>query len=83
LVYIRTCPLRKYRGLKEKDREIYKFKQNIYLETDGKFPGATSMSIINLPDGKKMVVDSKNKSFLTDYERYVNADERALEYKIL
>ena len=29
--------------------------------------------IINLPDGKKMVVDSKVS--LTDYERYVNADE--------
>lgn len=29
--------------------------------------------IINLPDGKKMVIDSKVS--LTDYERYINADE--------
>ena len=29
--------------------------------------------IINLPDGKKMIVDSKVS--LTDYERYVNADD--------
>ena len=33
--------------------------------------------IINLPNGNKMVVDSKVS--LTDYERYVNADEEARE----
>lgn len=33
--------------------------------------------IINLPDGKKMIVDSKVS--LTDYERYVNADDDVKE----
>lgn len=33
--------------------------------------------IINLPDGKKMVIDSKVS--LTDYERYVNADDEERE----
>ncbi len=33
--------------------------------------------IINLPDGKKMVIDSKVS--LTDYERYINAEEEERE----
>ena len=33
--------------------------------------------IINLPDGKKMVIDSKVS--LTDYERYINADDEERE----
>lgn len=53
----------------EKDRE-YTVQQS-FTRKDGKrvLPDV----IINLPDGKKMVVDSKVS--LTDYERYVNADD--------
>jgi DNA recombination protein RmuC len=53
----------------EKDRE-YSVQQS-FTRTDGSrvLPDV----IINLPDGKKMIVDSKVS--LTDYERYVNADE--------
>ena len=53
----------------EKDRE-YTVQQS-FTRADGSrvLPDV----IINLPDGKKMVVDSKVS--LTDYERYVNADE--------
>ncbi len=53
----------------EKDRE-YSVQQNFTLED-----GSRSLPdvIINLPDGKKMIVDSKVS--LTDYERFVNADD--------
>ena len=53
----------------EKDRE-YSVQQS-FKRDDGSrvMPDV----IINLPDGKKMVVDSKVS--LTDYERYINADE--------
>lgn len=53
----------------EKDRE-YSVQQS-FKRDDGSrvMPDV----IINLPDGKKMVVDSKVS--LTDYERYVNASE--------
>lgn len=53
----------------EKDRE-YTVQQS-FSRADGSrvLPDV----IINLPDGKKMIVDSKVS--LTDYERYVNADE--------
>jgi len=53
----------------EKDRE-YTVQQS-FKRADGSrvLPDV----IINLPDGKKMVVDSKVS--LTDYERYINADE--------
>ncbi|MEH6760746.1 MAG: DNA recombination protein RmuC [Maribacter arcticus] len=53
----------------EKDREYT--VQQTFIRADGSrvLPDV----IINLPDGKKMVVDSKVS--LTDYERYVNADE--------
>lgn len=53
----------------EKDRE-YSVQQS-FLREDGSrvMPDV----IINLPDGKKMVVDSKVS--LTDYERYTNAEE--------
>ena len=53
----------------EKDRE-YTVQQSFSL------PDGTRVLpdvIIHLPDGKKMIVDSKVS--LTDYERYVNADE--------
>jgi DNA recombination protein RmuC len=53
----------------EKDRE-YSVQQSFTLEDGSRvLPDV----IINLPDGKKMVVDSKVS--LTDYERYVNAEE--------
>lgn len=57
----------------EKDRE-YSVQQSFTTE-DGKrvLPDV----IINLPDGKKMVVDSKVS--LTDYERYVNSEEEDRE----
>jgi len=53
----------------EKDRE-YVVQQSFTLD-DGirVLPDV----IINLPDGKKMIVDSKVS--LTDYERYVNAED--------
>ena len=52
----------------EKDRE-YSVQQSFQREDGSRvLPDV----IINLPDGKKMIVDSKVS--LTDYERYVNAD---------
>ncbi|MRH99937.1 DNA recombination protein RmuC [Kriegella sp. EG-1] len=53
----------------EKDRE-YLVQQSFTLE-DG--TRVLPDVIINLPDGKKMIVDSKVS--LTDYERYVNAED--------
>ncbi|SIQ56005.1 DNA recombination protein RmuC [Maribacter ulvicola] len=53
----------------EKDRE-YLVQQSFTRENGSRvLPDV----IINLPDGKKMVVDSKVS--LTDYERYVNAED--------
>ncbi len=53
----------------EKDRE-YTVQQSFQREDGSRvLPDV----IIHLPDGKKMVVDSKVS--LTDYERYVNAEE--------
>ena len=53
----------------EKDRE-YSVQQSFQREDGSRvLPDV----IINLPDGKKMIVDSKVS--LTDYERYVNAEE--------
>ncbi len=53
----------------EKDRE-YTVQQSFTLE-DG--TRVLPDVIIHLPDGKKMIVDSKVS--LTDYERFVNADD--------
>ncbi|AEM72307.1 RmuC-domain protein [Allomuricauda ruestringensis DSM 13258] len=53
----------------EKDRE-YSVQQS-FKRTDG--TRVLPDVIIHLPDGKKMVVDSKVS--LTDYERYTNAEE--------
>ncbi|HLN96458.1 MAG TPA: DNA recombination protein RmuC [Flavobacterium sp.] len=57
----------------EKGREY--FVQNSHTTTDGArvYPDV----IINLPDGKKMIVDSKVT--LTAYERYVNEDDDTLK----
>lgn len=53
----------------EKDRE-YSVQQSFTREDGSKvLPDV----IIHLPDGKKMVVDSKVS--LTDYERYINAED--------
>lgn len=55
----------------EKDRE-YVVQQSFTLDDGSRvLPDV----IINLPDGKKMIVDSKVS--LTDYERLVNAEEEA------
>ncbi|MEX0288425.1 MAG: DNA recombination protein RmuC [Flavobacteriaceae bacterium] len=57
----------------EKDRE-YTVQQSFVREDGSRvLPDV----IIHLPDGKKMVVDSKVS--LTDYERYVNAEEEMQE----
>lgn len=53
----------------EKDRE-YSVQQSFTLE-DG--TRVLPDVIIHLPDGKKMIVDSKVS--LTDYERYINAED--------
>jgi DNA recombination protein RmuC len=61
----------------EKDREYFVQKS---FDTEGGskvFPDV----VINLPDGKKMIVDSKVS--LTAYERYVNEDDDALKATFL
>ncbi|MFS4492147.1 DNA recombination protein RmuC [Maribacter sp. 2308TA10-17] len=61
----------------EKDRE-YHVQQSFTLEDGSRvLPDV----IINLPDGKKMIVDSKVS--LTDYERFVNAEDDDEQAKFL
>ncbi len=61
----------------EKDRE-YSVQQSFTLSDGSRvLPDV----IIHLPDGKKMVVDSKVS--LTDYERFVNSDDDGLKDKFL
>jgi len=57
----------------EKDREY--FVQQSFVTDDGNrvFPDV----VINLPDGKKMIVDSKVT--LTAYERYINEEDENLK----
>lgn len=57
----------------EKDREY--FVQQSHTTEDGNkvFPDV----VINLPDGKKMIVDSKVT--LTAYERYINEEDETLK----
>ena len=57
----------------EKDREY--FVQQSFVTEDGNrvFPDV----VINLPDGKKMIVDSKVT--LTAYERYINEEDDTLK----
>ncbi len=57
----------------EKDRE-YSVQQS-FTKEDG--TRVLPDVIIHLPDGKKMIVDSKVS--LTDYERYINAEEEFKE----
>ena len=61
----------------EKDREY--FVQQSHTTEDGSrvFPDV----IINLPDGKKMIIDSKVT--LTAYERYINEEEDNLKNQYL
>ncbi|MEP3209619.1 MAG: DNA recombination protein RmuC [Maribacter sp.] len=61
----------------EKDRE-YTVQQSFTLDDGSRvLPDV----IINLPDGKKMIVDSKVS--LTDYERFVNAEDDDEQAKFL
>ena len=57
----------------EKDREYY--VQQSHTTTDGSrvFPDV----VINLPDGKKMIVDSKVS--LTAYEKHINEEDESLK----
>jgi len=61
----------------EKDREY--FVQQSFTTEDGSrvLPDV----VINLPDNKKMIVDSKVS--LTHYERYVNEEDEALQQQYL
>ena len=61
----------------EKDREY--FVQQSHITDDGNrvFPDV----VINLPDGKKMIVDSKVT--LTAYERYINEEDENLKSQYL
>ena len=60
----------------EKDREYYVQQSHISDEGTRVFPDV----IINLPDGKKMIIDSKVT--LTAYERYINEENEALKLRI-
>ena len=61
----------------EKDREY--FVQQSFVTEDGSrvLPDV----VINLPDNKKMIVDSKVS--LTHYERYVNEEDEAMQQQYL
>ena len=61
----------------EKDREY--FVQQSFVTDDGNrvFPDV----VINLPDGKKMIVDSKVS--LTAYERYINEENDVIQNQYL
>ncbi|WP_411031987.1 DNA recombination protein RmuC [Spongiimicrobium sp. 3-5] len=61
----------------EKDRE-YSVQQSFTLD-DG--TRVLPDVIINLPDGKKMIVDSKVS--LTDYERFINSEDEELKERFL
>ena len=56
----------------EKDREYYIQQSHITTEGDRVYPDV----VINLPDGKKMIVDSKVS--LTAYEKYINEEDDIL-----
>jgi DNA recombination protein RmuC len=57
----------------EKDREYFVQQSFITEEGSRVFPDV----VINLPDGKKMIVDSKVT--LTAYERYINEEDDSLK----
>ena len=56
----------------EKDREYYIQQSHITTDGDRVYPDV----VINLPDGKKMIVDSKVS--LTAYEKYINEEDDIL-----
>ncbi len=57
----------------EKDREYYVQQSHIAVDGNRVFPDV----VINLPDGKKMIVDSKVS--LTAYEKYINEEDDSLK----
>ena len=61
----------------EKDREYFVQQSFVTEEGNRVFPDV----IINLPDGKKMIVDSKVT--LTAYERYINEEDDNLKTQFL
>jgi DNA recombination protein RmuC len=56
----------------EKDREYFVQQSHTTIDGNRVFPDI----VINLPDGKKMIVDAKVT--LTAYERYINEDDDGL-----
>ncbi|SHG33850.1 DNA recombination protein RmuC [Flavobacterium fluvii] len=61
----------------EKDREYFVQQSHTNAEGNRVFPDV----VINLPDGKKMIVDSKVS--LTAYEKYINEEEDNLKNDFL
>lgn len=61
----------------EKDREYFVQQSFVTEEGNRVFPDV----IINLPDGKKMIVDSKVT--LTAYEKYINEEDEQLKSQFL
>lgn len=61
----------------EKDREYHVQQSHTSIDGQRVFPDV----VINLPDGKKMVVDSKVS--LTAYEKYINEEDDALKSAFL
>jgi len=61
----------------EKDREYYVQQSHIAVDGNRVFPDV----VINLPDGKKMIVDSKVS--LTAYEKYINEEDESLKNSYL
>ncbi|MBC7845963.1 MAG: DNA recombination protein RmuC [Flavobacterium sp.] len=61
----------------EKDREYFVQQSHTNAEGNRVFPDV----VINLPDGKKMIVDSKVS--LTAYEKYINEEDDSLKNSFL
>ena len=61
----------------EKDREYFVQQSHVTEEGNRVFPDV----IINLPDGKKMIIDSKVT--LTAYERYINEEDSDVKNQYL
>jgi DNA recombination protein RmuC len=61
----------------EKDREYFVQQSHTNAEGQRVFPDV----VINLPDGKKMIVDSKVS--LTAYEKFINEDDELLKNAFL